>query len=296
MSRVLSLIRDSCSSQLIMTLRSSELELSFPWFVSGAGYEWTGGRGSRARLCQRNIPKSGRWYHPLFEYPALFRVFAELQGPDQIRRFADQYGVLFDEYSESDSVQEPGRYWSIGAARGTSLNAWAQEIADMKCLTEIWDSIRAGSIKNLKNLISWKRGVEYELLTPIRVTSDTLAVAGAAHPFREGEILKPARHVLQREINKRLSDEYSLTKQTAEGFSYFPILLRRSDDTLRVKIRPGNLLSAMWLQFAQVVGGSYELRQCPICHRHFVPKRSDAVTCKDSCRQKKSRKNRDASQ
>lgn len=269
-------------------VRHPQIEINFRWFVSEAGYEWRGGQGSRARLCERNIPKSGQWvYYPLVECPALFRVFADLQGLDQIRGFADQYGVLFD------AELEHGRC-SRGATRGTSLNAWAQEIADMKCLTEIWDSIRAGSIKNLKNLISWKRGVEYELLTPIRVSSDTLAVAGAAHPFREGEILKPARYVLQREINKRLSDEYSLTKQTAEGFFYFPILLRRSDDTLCVKIRPGNLLSAMWLQFAQVVGGSYELRQCPICHRHFLPKRSDAVTCKDSCRQKKSRKNREA--
>lgn len=273
-------------------LRVSTIELDFRWVVSEAGYEWRGGEGSKALLCERNIPGARRVYYPQLEYPALFREFAELQGLDEIRRFADQYGVIFGQYGPSDHVREGGRYYSVAAASGTSLNAWAQEIADMKFLVEIWDSIEAGSIKNLKNLISWKSGVEYQLLTPRRGSSDTLVLAGAAHPFREGEILKPARYVLQREINKRLSDEYSLSKQTSEGISYFPILLRRSDETLRLKVGPSNLLSAMWLQFAQVVGGSYELRRCPICHRHFMPKRSDAITCKDACRQKKSRKDR----
>jgi hypothetical protein len=264
-------------------------ELSFPWVVSDAGHEWRGGQSSRAVLCERNIPGASGWvYHPLLEYPALFREFAELQGLNQIRKFADQYGVLFSDYSDVDHVLERGRYWSVGAAHGTSLNVWAQEIGDITFLVDIWDSIEAGRVSKLRDLISWKKGgvVEYLFVTPTRSSWKLLAPAGRSHPFKEGEVLNPARHLLQQEINERLSGGHS------SGISYAPRLLRRSDGTLHLFLRPRNLLSAIWLQFAQVVGGCYELRQCPICERYFLPKRSDAKTCNDACRQKKSRNDR----
>lgn len=269
--------------------RGDAINIFFSWIVSEAGYEWRGGQGSRAVLCERNVQDARRWvYHPTLEYPAMFREFAELQGLDQIRRFANQYGVIFGQYGPSDHVREGGRYYSVGAASGTSLNVWAQEIADIRFLVDIWDLIAAGRVSKLRNLISWKKGgaVEYQVITPRRTSWKLLAPAGGSHSFKEGEVLNPARHLLQGEINDRLSGEHS------SGISYAPRLLRRSDGTLHFILRPRNLLSAMWLQFAQVVGGSHPLRQCPICERYFLPKRSDAITCRDACRQRKSRGDR----
>ena len=271
--------------------QGAAIQLDFPWLVSEAGYEWRLGKGSKALLCEKNVPGARRWvYQPLLEYPALFRDFAKLVGRDDIRRFADQYGVIFNQYGPSDVIREPGEYHSVGAANGTSLNVWAQEIADLSFLIDMWDSINAGRVSSLRHLISWKMGgaIEYQFVTPRRKSWKLLAPAGAVHPFKEGEVLNPARHALQGEINNRLSDGDS------DRISYPPRLVRNAAGRLQIVLRPRNLLSAIWLQFAQVVGGSYELRNCAMCSRHFLPSRSDAITCSDVCRQKKSRKNRGA--
>jgi hypothetical protein len=273
-------------------LRASTIELDFHWVVSEAGYEWRLGRGPKALLCERNVRDAGRWvYQPLLEHPALFREFAELQDRDEIRRFADQYGVMFDQYEPSDSVRERGKYHSVGAAFGTSLKAWTQEIGDISSLINMWDSIEARRISEIRDLISWKKGgaVEYQLVTPKRTSWKLLAPAGATHTFKEGEVLNPARLALRQEINSRLANETLSAGGPSNGISYVPRLLRGSDGTLHLIARPWNLLSVIWLQFAQVVGGSYVLNKCPICRRYFRPKRSDAVTCTDACRQKKKR-------
>lgn len=275
--------------------RGATIELSFPWFVSEAGHEWRRALGSGTVLCERNIADAPRRvYQPLMEYPALFREFAELDGLDEIRRFADRYGVLFDRYGLGDTVREKASYHSVGAASGSSRTTWLRSIAEIKIVVDLWDSIEGGKIQRLRNLISWKVGgsVEYQFTTPSRQSWKLLASAGETHPFKPGELLKPARYALQREINDRLSNEDSSDQQALAGISYAPRLLRRPDAKLHVVMRPRNLLSAMWLQLAQVVGGSHELRKCPMCSRHFLPSRSDAVTCSDVCRQKKSRKNR----
>lgn len=275
--------------------RATAIELSFPWTVSESGYEWRDAEGSGAVLCERNIRDARSWvYQPLRQFPVLFREFAELDGLEQIRRFADQYGVLFDRYELEDSVSAKGTYHSVGAASGTNRTEWLRRIAEMKLLVDLWDAIEGCKIQSLRNLISWEKGghVVYRFITPSRRSWKLLARAGEAHAFRPGELLKPARYALQNEINDRLASENSSSAQDFRGISYAPRLLRRSDTQLRVVLRPHNLLSAMWLQFAQVVGGSYELRKCPICGGYFRPKRSDAITCDGACRQKKSRNSR----
>lgn len=227
--------------------------------------------------------------------PALFREFAELDGLDQIRKFADQYGVLFNKYSPVDHVKERGEYYSVGASFGTSLNLWLRKIAEIKSLVDVWESIASGRIKNLGSLISWKEGaVHYHFVTPSRSSRKLLVQAGEENPFKPGEVLRPARYALQREINDHLSTEDSSREQALTKISYMPRLLRDADAQLHLAIRPRNLLSAMWLQFAQVVAGAYELRRCSMCSRHFLPARNDAVTCSGACRQKKSRKARAA--
>src|SRR3954453_15861910 len=183
-------------------MRRPTVDLSFVWEVSDAGYEWKTGFNSKLLLCERNVPNP-RWrqYQPLSKTPTLFRNFADLCGKDDIRAFANRYGVLFNEYSLSDNVSRSGIYHSLRASSGTSIVSWAQEIADMAILLRIWDSIQAGCVKNLKNLISWRRGIKYRFITPKRTSWHTLAPAGTTHPFKENEILKPARYVLQRELN-----------------------------------------------------------------------------------------------
>lgn len=266
----------------------------FSWNVDDAGYEWKKGADSKLRLCGRNVPGTGTWtYKPLVENPGLFRNFAELCGKEEILQFANQYGVLFDRYSSEDRVKEKGTYRSIGAASGTTLVTWAKEIGDMGALIAIWDSTTNGRIADLKHIVSWRKGAaEYRIDTPKHSSSEFLTLPGESHFFKEGDVLKPARYALQREINKRLSDEFN--ESDIYKIACVPRLLWDAEGNQRLTITPPNLLGAMWLQFAQFASGAYQLKRCAGCGQLFRTgaggrKRADAITCSDACRQRKRR-------
>ncbi len=108
---------------------------------------------------------------------------------------------------------------------------------------------------------------------------------GEAHfgPFSENDVVLPAHYALQREINVRLSD-----------YAAVPQLTWTSDkhgQHQRIIFRLPNLLSAMWLQFAQAVTSEFQLKKCPVCHTYFQAgpgaRRIDAITCGGKCRQAK---------
>lgn len=278
---------------------------AFGWRVAEAGYEWKQSVSSKPHLYERNVPGKGSWiYQPLIENPGLFREFAELRGKDDIRAFADRYGVLFDRYpDEKDHIREKGTYWSMGAACGTALAVWQREIGDMRTLVAIWDSITSNRIADLKQIVAWKnRAVDYRIMTPKHRASESLTRPGVPHPFGEGDLLLPARYALQREINKRLSDEFNESdrrhpsdefKGSDRKIACVPRLVWNADGSQSLAIVPPNLLGAMWLQFAQFASGAYQLKRC-VCGRYFqtgagAQKRKDAITCSDACRQRKRR-------
>jgi len=281
------------------TVKTAQLHMtSFAWKVAEAGYQWKRSIRSRQHLYERNVPGGGfRIYHPMTDTPGLFREFVNLGGKEDIVEFANKYGVLFDRYSLDDGIGDKGKYWSIGAHNGTSLAVWGQEIADMSVLVAIWDSITSERISDLKRIIFWKekdgeRGVEYKIETPKHITSEWLALPGAPHPFGEGDLLLPARYALRREINKRLSDEFN--DSDVNKIACAPRLVWNPDGSQALAIMPPNLLGAMWLQFAQFASGRYQLKTCPGCGKYFqagegAPRRADAITCSDKCRQRKKR-------
>lgn len=53
-----------------------------------------------------------------------------------------------------------------------------------------------------------------------------------------------------------------------------------------------DLLTALWYQFAQVVQERRPIKRCEFCGEPFTPLRSTGKTCKEACRQAKSRQNR----
>ncbi len=265
----------------------------FGWRVAEAGYEWKQSVGSKQHLYERNIPgKGSRIYRPLVDTPGSFLEFAELRGKDDIREFADQYGALFDKYSDDDHIEEKSTFWSVGAACGTALMVWQREIVDMRILIAILESITSNRMADLKQIVAWKgSAVKYRVVTPRYRASAWLALPGEPHQFGEGDLLLPARYALQREINKRLSDEFN---ESDRKIAAVPCLVWGADGNQSLRIMPPNLLGAMWLQFAQFASGAYHLKRCPGCSRYFqagegAPRRADAVTCSDACRQRKRR-------
>jgi hypothetical protein len=174
---------------------------------------------------------------------------------------------------------------------GESFGTWSQEIGDMRVLVALWDDVQGRKVEKLGKLIKWtKKEVGYVLETPKRESRVTLAHTylpeNTFGPFSEKDVVLPARYALQREINVRLSDHAAV-----------PQLVWTSDvpkNHQRIIFRLPNLLSAMWLQFAQAVTGEFQLKECPECHTYFQigpgARRSDSITCGDKCRQQKKRK------
>ncbi len=253
--------------------------------ISDSGYEWRKGIDGKPRLVPNRVPGVG---FRTEEAPAgLFHAFAKTPPTkDAIQRFAGLHGDLFNRYGMEQGVKHKDSTVTFGASFGT----WSQEIGDMRVLVALWDDVQGRRVESLSKVIKWtKKEVGYVLKTPRRESRETLAHTYLSEnnfgPFGENDVVLPARYALQREINVRLSD-----------YAAVPQLVWTSDEPgkhQRVIFRLPDLLSAMWLQFAQAVTGEFQLKECPVCHTYFQVgpggRRADATTCGDTCRQRKKR-------
>jgi hypothetical protein len=251
----------------------------FRWTVNESGYEWADGEDGKVRLFPRYVPGAGGVWRYTPE-PGLFREFAALNPTrDAIRDFAGKYGDLFDQWDLAHTRVKNGRW-----AGGTSLDRWKAKIGDMRDLVDIWGQIqderRHGELKKMivrtENEICYKRG-------PADVT---IARDSELSRFNPRDVLLPARCALQLEINKRLADTETPTLTV-------PRLALTPDNHQRIVFGPCNLLAEMWVRFAQVVAGEFNLKQCAVCHKYFQVgpggRRQHTVTCGPKCRKQKSR-------
>ena len=267
-------------------IKPFDTTFNFRASISDSGYEWHKGIDARPRLIPRRVPGVG--VRTEDAPPGLFHAFAKTPTTrDAIQRFAGLHGDLFNRYEMDQGVALKDGTWIPGASFGT----WSQEIEDMRVLVALWDDVQGRKVEKLGKLIKWtKAEVGYVLKTSKRESRVTLAHTQLSEntfgPFSEKDVVLPARYALQREINVRLSDHAAV-----------PQLVWTSDvpkGHQRIIFRLPNLLSAMWLQFAQAVTGEFQLRACPVCNNYFQVgpggRRADATTCGDTCRQRKSRK------
>jgi hypothetical protein len=255
--------------------------------VSEAGYEWLKGEDGKPRLVPRHIP--GTSFRTSEPHKALFLKFAKMAPTrEEIQSFADLHGDLFSRYELKHSAARMDRT----AAHGASFRTWTQEIGDMRVLVVLWENIQHRQLSTLKRVVKWsEKEVGYILKTPRRERDVILAHADipgtGLSRFRPRDVLLPARCALQLEINLRLAEYPAVPRLTW------------TPDTpgchQRIIIEPSNLLSAMWLQFAQAVTGEFQLRLCECgCGRYFQVgpggRRADATTFDGACRQRKNRR------
>jgi hypothetical protein len=253
--------------------------------VSDAGYEWLKGEDDKLRLVPRRVPGTG--FHESDIGPGLFLQFKSLsETRAEIESFASVHGDLFNRYEPSQRIiHKDGT-----ASYGLSLKTWTQEINDMKTVAGLWECIKGRNLAILQKVILWTdKEVGYVLRTSPkrRVRRVTLAHADIPNSgflrFSKEDVLLPARCALQEEINARLADSPPV-----------PRLVWTPDYHERVVLSPPNLLSAMWLQFAQAVTSEFELYPCDACGQYFQRgpggRRADSATCSDACRQRKNRK------
>lgn len=253
--------------------------------VSEAGYEWLKGVDGKPRLVPRRMPGVG--FRPCVPHPGLFREFADLSATrDAIQAFAGQYGDLFNSYAPEQCVEREDRT----IAFGSSLDAWKQEIGDMRVLVTLWDHIKHDppELAELqKIIIRTEKELRYVITTPRRKADVTLAHADIPESglsrFDREDVLRPARCALQSEINKRIAETPTI-----------PRLAWTPEYRQRIIFEPANLLAAMWMQFAQDVTEEMRLVQCECgCGRYFQVGpgawRTDKTLFDAACRQRKKR-------
>jgi hypothetical protein len=286
---------------------------SFLWHVPEDGHRWVqarvfedGGLGEEPRwvLMEKAVvgqPYTVRRYAPLDKHVALFRTFAEIPPDDReaILRFANTYGnlgvgrLVLEPRASGDPPGHP-------AVLGEKWQDWANEVSDMRRALDLWDLVERRDLGALSRLVFWRdeevgqggqpprrAGWYYESRPSGRLRHEAF-IEPVPDLFRPGDPFTPAGFLVQRWINKHLEGGVS------------PRLVYDLESGKRsLQFMPGNLLSALWLQFAQAVEGARKFRACKNCGKWFgVSLDGDGRTvrrvfCSPNCKSQDYRQRRD---
>jgi hypothetical protein len=263
----------------------------FSWGVHPSGYFWEQKRVKHEPVAAHLAPSNHselpsawylvpcnpselpRTYQPLQEFNGLFRTFSELAPTrESIQGFANEYGWL-----GLWSLPREMRY--VGAE---SFMQWTHEVLRINPLVTLWEALRIGDDIQIAKFLRWRDDeIIYELGSD---WTGTITRADLPQAWLcPGELITPAWHVLQRHLNEAVS-----IHPTAPSLAMSP------EGKLRLWLRPQNLASGLWLQFASAVSENHSLRSCHVCTRWFQvgpdgDRRTDAEFCSNACRQKKYR-------
>lgn len=238
-------------------------------------------------------------YNPLALFSGLFRVFAETEPTaDGIKAFADKYGPLGGDAEKIITLHEShakkGHYVGVGEDK----HAWRNSILAMRRAVDLWDKARLGDVEYLSQVIRWDdEGVHYiseskplraEHPDHPRIEAFSLIATEKYKPavlerFRRDDVIEPALYYIQRTVNENLKGQASPR-----------LLWNRDHRQLGLRIVPGSLAGALWLQFAHAIERDSDFRRCSECGIWFELSvhsgRSDKVYCSNACRSRAYRK------
>ncbi len=199
-----------------------------------------------------------KWvYNPLHDYPGLFREFALLTSGNHAacREFADNYGLL----GIGVMVDSPGEAFRTAEL----LSAWADHVQAMARAVWVWDRWAARDTDRLRERLSPVTHLDplewgYDETLPDGGHMGQLIPPASGKPFSTDDILAPAALLLVRWVNEALAPH----TQPALLYDF-------STGRAVLRLRPSNLLGAMWLQFAQAIAQGDSFRGCASCGKWF---------------------------
>ena len=281
----------------------------FRWDVPIHGFRWiraqtTGGvhavetiaKGANTRLFLTETlqPEASvapyRKYAPLAECTGLFRIFAQTEPTQQgILEFARLYGRLGHPQISIAPLHPPeeGQTWSA-----ESIEHWKDAILSMRFAIRLWDLAKVGDTKGLAQYVRWfdadrvvcashAKWWSAKPSTPLPPGERSWTISrhitvDAFDQIRTGDLIGPALYVMQFEMNQHLLNGSPR------------MLWNRSHTRQELCVVPSDLLSALWLQFAQSVDGNTGYKQCPECAKWFEVApgtgRADKQYCSNTCR------------
>lgn len=289
----------------------------FRWGIPECGYAWVEARptpkvgsdesqlGPSGRYLVESAPTGTlireRLYEPLEVRTGLFHEFAATEPTEEgILAFANRHGSLGTPVArlvcrEDETTEDP----QTPCVMGEPLEVWQDEIVSMRQVVDVWGAVQRDDTKYLRRHIKWgesglvsfdshpslpRLGGPLDLAAPDpgdRRDSTWIASphykADLWEHFSQGEVVKPALGLVQREVNTHLSNRISAR-----------LLWNRDFSGLDMYVVPRGLLDALWLQFALAVEGGKRYRQCDACRLWFEVSPARARTnrkyCSDACK------------
>jgi hypothetical protein len=284
---------------------------SFVWHVPAAGFKWVRARvvredGEEFEDKERWVltddvavgrPYGARQYQPLKAETGLYRTFAFVSADDReaILSFANEYGNLgvggrVMDLTESD---DPARRLGV---LGEPFEVWRTAIAEMRRAVALWDMTKAGDVAGLRRILRWQAaekdamGLGMEEGWCYRAPDGRGAfVRQERGLFKPGDVLTPASFLVQQWVNDNLRGRAS------------PMLVYDLDLGRQVaQVVPHDLLTAMWLQFWQGIGGNKDYHSCKECGRWFELSSDQSAHrtvrrefCSDPCKSRDYRRRKD---
>lgn len=226
-------------------------------------------------------------YQPLEDNTTLFLEFADIDLDDWDREsllaFVNKYGPLtedvfvsklpdMEEVSRSSPADMMQRVTDGIIGTGDSLNFWEQEIREMSLITQVLESWKERSRKNLHALRKYEVGsdwIDYQFVDGAFHVGkwrdfDSSAfirtrIEGAFHAFNDvyeskKEIFLAAQTMLTIWENAKLED-----------LVIRPQLSLNDKGEISQYLVPENLLTAMWVQLYQAIVGERRFKRCEIC-------------------------------
>ena len=232
----------------------------FEWKVSDEGYSID----YEALTVDWVSVELGRRTYPLDAEGALFRIFGYTEiSPAGILGFANTWGHLGFESNLPNSTVSTAVFVE-------PLSKWRDEILTMRAALDLWDVIAARDVETATSRVEFLEGGQVQV-----------NVGGPFQPciisgLKRSEVLTAAAVALCVCIDKKMGGSISVTMAHQE---HHPRLL----------LSPVNLLSALWLQFANAISAEKDFHACRRCGKWFEvgpgAAKSHAVFCSNACRQ-----------
>jgi hypothetical protein len=250
-------------------------------YVPPGGFEWIEGHSGPRRTPQSFlIPKSGP-HRPSrgtasFAPPDLYLMFAELSPtPDAALSFANQYGRLGLVQLHFHSQKTP-----IQSAE--SWSDWSEAIREFQSCWQAWTLIEEQDRDGLR---------KFQRARPRSTSNDLIVEAKLDLLLRINAMLHPQR-VYPEPCFRTACKPVGISSVRLSPFLTYHLNFKDTDGpTLHTtpivgRLYPTALISAIWLQLAEVVTGSRYLRRCEKCGKWMditESKRKGAKRMHENC-------------
>jgi hypothetical protein len=222
-------------------------------------------------------------YDPLKRESALFRIFGDTPATKEaILEFANQYGLLYSGGAQIEFERDglKRRSW------GTPYVEWRENILRLRHWIKVWDFIAKKDSRGLDHYarrLPELAKIEHEISGGGGMVQSFIGQFHEVYDLDGKERLAAAKRALSFAVWKSPLVE-SMTFNLGDG----------AQGSLRPRLRAGNLVTALWMQFALAIVENKEYRRCSHCNKPFelAPDlaRTNRDYCSHTCRLKAYRK------